>query len=284
MKVRNLMMGAVLAGLASMSQAAIIYDGTINGSETTPPGNGGAWGWSTALATSSGGPTPGFGAGHEINALYAAGDTTAPTPYISFGLAGNVQDGNRILLFLDTKSGGYNDGSFGRSGAPAGLDNWNGSNTFDSGFNADYVLCIGTDGSHANFYFDLFELNGTGSNTYLGSSSGGVVSGSALALGASPANSSNTQGFEVALANTALGYTGGDIKVFAAYIGSSGYLSNQFLTHAGSGDGNYTGGTVNFGGATPDPVTIAAAIVPEPSMLGLVSLGGLMMVRRRRSK
>ena len=211
--------------------------------------------WGTALSTSSGGPTNGFGAGHELNAIYADGDATN----LYLGIAGNVSSGNRILVFIDSKTGGYNNGDFGRTSAPAGLNNFNSGTTFDSGFLPDYCLVIGTNGS-GEYYFDLFTLAGTaggggGSSTFLGTEA-------TEGLGASPANSDNTKGFEVTIAKTAIGYTSGDVKVFAAYTGESGYLNNQFLTPAGSGQGAYTNSAVNFNSEPPNPVTITAASLP----------------------
>ncbi|HNG89296.1 MAG TPA: hypothetical protein PK858_03800, partial [Saprospiraceae bacterium] len=86
--------------------------------------NEGAWG--SALATSTGGAVSSFGAGHELNAIYGIIGSND----LYFGIAGNVQNGNRILLFLDTKSGGYGDGNFGRTGAPQGIDDFNSGTTF----------------------------------------------------------------------------------------------------------------------------------------------------------
>jgi len=48
------------------------------------------------------------------------------------------------------------------------------------------------------------------------------------------------------------------VKVMAMYTGNSGFLSNQFLTPAGSGDGNYGSGAVTFGSANPDAVIVPA--------------------------
>lgn len=196
---------------------------------------------------SAGGPTPGFGAGHEINALYVQGGDKN----INFGIASNVQDGNRILLFIDSKSGGYNDGSFGRAGAPQGIDDFNSGTTFDAGFNADYCLVIGTNAGSTNYFFDLYTLSaGGGPATYLGDVSDPKI-------GADPLNASNTRGFEIAILKTMLGYTGGELKVFAMYTSDGGFLSNQFLTRAGNADGNYGSGAVTFGSAMPDPVTVS---------------------------
>jgi len=205
--------------------------------------------WGNPLATSAGGPAPGFGAGHELNALYVQGNHSD----INLAVAGNVQDGNRILVFIDSKSGGYSDGSFGRSAAPQGVDDFNSGTTFDAGFEADYCLVIGTNGAHDNFFFDLYTLSaGGGPLTYLGDISNEKI-------GADPINGSNTRGFEIAISKALLGYTSGSIKVFAMYISDGGYLSNQFLTVAGVGDGNYADGVITFSAAMPNPVTIPLA-------------------------
>lgn len=201
--------------------------------------------WGSALATSSGGPSPGFGADHVINALYSYGDAT----HLYFGIAGNVQSGNRILLFIDSRSGGYNNGSFGRTNAPQGIDDWNNDSTFDNGFNPDYCAVIGTNGS-GTYFLDLFRLEATGVNTYLG------ANGSAD-FGVTVSNTDNTRGFEFRILKTALNYTANqELQLFACYISDGGSLSNQFLTRANNGEGNYGGGAVNFGAAAPNPVTV----------------------------
>lgn len=211
----------------------------------------------TLLATSAGGPAPGFGAGHEINALYASADPA--TGALTIGIAGNVQDGNRILVFLDTRAGGFASGDFGRTDAPAGAATFNSGTTFDAGFTADYVLVLGTNAAHDNFYADLFALAGTaatggGTKLFIGDISNPDV-------GASPANGSTTEGFEVRLTTSADG-VGADlaldrhsVQMFAAYTGDSGFLSNQFVTPGGPADGNYGDGAVTFENARPDPVS-----------------------------
>ena len=267
-----------LVGLASITAASaqINYDGNITAEE-----------YGSAIQTSVGGPTPSFGAGHELNAIYATGSTQA---LINFAIAGNVQSGNSILMFLDTRTGGYNTANYGRTSAPQGADDLNSGITFDSGFFADYVVRIGTNAARDNFFLDLYTLSGTagtggGPNTYLGDS---VASAT---FGAAPANGSSTQGFEFALDKTALGYTEGtNIGAFVLYASDAGFLSNQFLTRAGSGEGNYGGGAVNFQNEIANSFAIGGsqiAQVPEPSSLSLLAgpaiLGAWFYVRRRRA-
>ena len=209
------------------------------------------------LGTSAGGPSPGFGAGHEINALYAHVDPATSSLFL--GVAGNVQNGNRILVFLDTKAGGFTSGNFGRTGAPGGVANFNSGTTFDVGFTPDYVLVIGTNAAGTDNFVDLFTLAGTaagggGSNLFIGNRADADVS-------ADPANASLARGIEVRLTFSASG-VGTDlaldrnsVQMFAAYTGESGFLSNQFITPAGTSDGNYGGGGTTFEGAAPDPVS-----------------------------
>ncbi|MFN3908513.1 MAG: beta strand repeat-containing protein, partial [Flavobacterium sp.] len=226
--------GIAIDNISVTGTPSVTLDGIMNEAD-----------WGSALATSSGGPTPGFGANHVINALYSYGDAT----HLYFGIAGNVQSGNRILLFIDSKSGGYNQGNFGRTSAPSGINNWNSGNTFDAGFTADYCAVIGTNGS-GTYFLDLFTLEATGASTYIG------ANGSAD-FGVTVDNTDQTRGFEFRILKTALNYTANqELQLFACYISDGGFLSNQFLTRANSGDGNYGSGVVNFGAAAPNPVTV----------------------------
>jgi hypothetical protein len=108
------------------------------------------------LGTSAGGPAPGFGPGNEINALYADIDPS----YFYIAVAGNVQWGNRILVFIDSRPGGYSTGNFGRFGAPPGLVNFNSGTVFDVDFFPDYVLVIGPSIDGLNNTWDLYTLSG----------------------------------------------------------------------------------------------------------------------------
>ncbi len=246
MKKNLLTLLLIAVGYSMYSQ--ITFDGNINETQ-----------WGTPLSTSSGGPAPGFGAGHEINAIYVFGKDND----LFFAIAGNVQNNNRILLFIDSKSGGYTNGNFGRSAAPQGIDDFNSGTTFDTSFEPDYVLVIGTNMATDNYFFDLYTLSGTavpasggGPNNYLGDINTSNI-------GASPMNASNTKGFEISIPKSTLGYNdGNDIKVFAAYISDGGFLSNQFLTPAGSMDGNYGSGPVTFGSASPNPITVPFSVLP----------------------
>ncbi len=210
------------------------------------------------LATQSGGPGPGFGAGHEVNAIYAF---STPGQF-GFAIAGNVQNNNRILLLIDSRAGGYISGNFGRTAAPQGIDDFNSGTTFDAGFAPDYCMVIGTNGA-GNYFFDLFTLSGTagsggGPNNYLGDSAPGGSGSNESRLGASPANANNTRGFEVVIDRTLVGADASTstIQLMAMYISDGGFLSNQFLTRANAGEGNYGNGAVTFGAAAPNPISV----------------------------
>lgn len=211
--------------------------------------------WGKPLAVSVWGPSPGFGAGHELNAVYSRAD--ANNIYIA--IAGNVQNGNRIMMFIDSKTGGYQTGNYGRNGiGNNGIKNFNSGNVFDPGFLPDYCLGIGTDAARSQFYFDLVEMKGnattgTSVNNYIGSN---LTPASGYSIGANPANNTQTQGFEIAIPKANVGYTNGDIRIFVMYSADNGFLSNQFLTKALISSGNYGNGIVNFGFAAPGHIAI----------------------------
>ncbi len=243
----------VVPYLPASPQSSITLDGLLTESEWVKLGSGG------------GGPAPGFGAGHEINALYVSNDTA----YLYVGIAGNVQNGNHILVFIDTRSGGYDTGGFGRANAPAGVANFNAATHFDDGFAADYVLVIGANAAHDNFDWRLYTLSsGGGPDLDLGSLP-------SADLGAAPANGSETQGFEARLsfnptgAGANLAITESVVKLFAVYTADDGTLSNQFISRADPGDGDYGSGAVDFRLFTPDFVTYPVQ-APQSSVTHVV--------------
>jgi large repetitive protein len=226
---------------------------TISDPTFTYNGNINEVGWGSAAASNAGGAAPGFGAGHELNAMYV--NSTATDLYI--GLAGDVQDQNRIIIFIDCKAGGYNNGSFSRTGAPFGVNLFNSGTSFDPGFDADYAITIGTNSGHNNFFFDLFPLTATGGGgTYLGDNFTSNAGTSLFGL-TTPHNGSATQGFEARLPWSLLGGAPtSNFKIFALYSSDGGFLSNQFLTPATAGSGNYGSGVVSFSAAPPNPFTL----------------------------
>lgn len=235
------------ASAAKSSAQAITYDGNLT--ET---------GYNT-LGTQTVGSC--FGAGHEVNALKASNNAN----YLNLAVAGNVQNGNRILVFIDSRAGGYNTADFGRFLAPQGIDDFNSVTTFDSTFAPDYVLVIGTNVAGTTYFADLYTLSGTvgsggGPNNFLGSAVPGIAGNAPTEFGANPANNNSNRGFEVGLtystsgAATDIAIDGNGVKLFAAYVSDGGFLAQQFITPAGAAQGCYGGGAVNFNNEPPNPV------------------------------
>lgn len=213
--------------------------------------------WASALSTSQGGPVSGFG-NNNIDALYLKNQSG----YLFGALAGRLEDNannNKILVFLDTKPGGYNNlGSWtNRNGIYYSIRNLDGGITFDAGFEPDYILGMNYAGATA--FFDLYDMQ-AGSNNYLGTNLSSTFLGYLANLG----TGDYSKGFEFAIPLSALGNPTLSIKAFVMLVNDPGEfaattLSNQFLTPAGSAEGNYGNSSVNFNFAQPNPVTYALA-------------------------
>lgn len=207
--------------------------------------------WGTALATSAGSPSSTFNGVNEVNAIYVTNENDGN---FLLGIAGNIEFGNRILVFLDSKTGGYTDGSFDRTDAPFGVDNFNSGTTFDVGFQPDYCLVIGLDNPFTAYFFDMFKLSTTGEKNYLGNSQDAN-------FGANPTGGDNTRGFEARIPLSTVEYDGSGMKAMVMYISDAGFLSNQFLTPAGSGQGDYGSGAINFSSEPPNFITVSAIVL-----------------------
>lgn len=254
--------------LAAPAAAQITYDGTITESE-----------W-FEIDDDTGTPFNGFGDGHQINALYAdiADDGSSLSLGIAGGLDGNDAAGNRnyLVVLLDTRAGGYGDGSFGRADGPDfgnGITNFNSASNFDTGFEADYALQIGC--SFTDCFASLYTLSGSvtggggGPNTFIGSASATADFG----VDSDPGDlNSRTKGFEIRL--TASGDGSGALleldrqsfQAFAFIISGSGFLSNQFITPVGlssTGGDNYGFAAVNFDTEPTDPVVYAEQVFAD---------------------
>jgi Secretion system C-terminal sorting domain len=74
---------------------------------------------------------------------------------------------------------------------------------------------------------------------------------------ANPANSSNTQGFELAIPWDSIGGPPTDsVKIFVIYQSDNGFMSNQFLSKAIIGEGNYGNNPVAFAAAAPNAIAV----------------------------
>jgi hypothetical protein len=253
--------------------------------------------------------------GSELNAAYA----TVEGGILYLMLTGNLESNfNRLNIFIDSKAGGQNvlQNNANSGGTNPENDNWAAKHagmTFDSGFEADYMLSLRSGNSGGNRCDIDYSVVGGGLGNFLAAVNifGGSLTGAnaaALANGIGVGfNNSNvggvlggtgaanqaaalaaTTGIELAIPLAAIGNPGGIIQVSAMINGSNhDYLSNQFLGGLSPGTGNLGGdgnggfnGTVgqinlnNFTGAQYFRI-----LVPEPACLAL--LGCAMLFIRR---
>ena len=221
------------------------------------------------LGTNAGGRAPSFSTSNQLTALYAHVDAGV----LYLGIGGNIENGNRIVVFVDSRAGGVTTGDFGASG-PGGVANFRTGHRFDTGFTADFAIAIGTDGAAPdqngvkNYYVNIVELGGTraaGGSTdrYLGSNRSPNVPGSAVAAAVATTTTNTTSGFELqipigatASGTTPLASDRNSMQFFALVTGDSGYLSNSFLTPAdASQTGDVGNADVNFETSAPDPLS-----------------------------
>lgn len=232
----------MLLCLAINGLSQVVFNGNITEPE-----------WGAPLGSSIGGPSPCLGNGLRLNSLFASANDSQ----LLLGIGGNVQPGNAILVFVDSKPGGYSTGNFGRDNAPAGLSNFNSNIIFDDGFQADYCLSISANQDHSDYFFNLFALGGNsasggGINTSLGS-----ALNNAGIIGTNTADNDNTKGFEIALARDIVGFDAAaqtEVKMMAMIISDAGHLDNQFLSNAKSGEACYGNTAIDFRSASPNPI------------------------------
>ena len=211
--------------------------------------------WSPALVNSAGGAAS--GTQNRINALYVKN----AFGYLNVGIAGRLVAGDdrKILLFVDSKNGGHNSLSTwtNRSGVTQnnGLKNLNGGMQFDPGFTADYAITIGVNGAGEGF-LDLYDMT-TNTNTYLGST---ITNPTIISYQANSNATDYSRGYEIKIPSNLFGTINSPIKFFAMLTNNppdndATTLSNQFLSPASNGEGDYGDGAVNFGNAAPNPVS-----------------------------
>jgi hypothetical protein len=226
--------------------------------------------WGAPLATSAGGPVS--GSGNRIDGLYLRNMNG-----VLYGaVAGAEIDGstqaqnNRILIFLDTKPGlGFNSLAVwtNRNGVPVGapafqdgIKNLNSGITFDVGFAPDYILAMNCANSNtpSTAYFDLYDMNGD-ANAYLGS--GTNVAG-AYGYQANAAAGALDKGFEFGVPLASIGAPVGSFKAFVMLVNdpnsnAATTVSNQFLTRANPGQGDFGFGNIDFNNEPPNPIVFA---------------------------
>lgn len=217
-------------------------------------------------------------------------------------LAGNLESNfNKLEVFIDSAPGGQNklrgdnpDVDFnglnrmGDDGSGNGL-------RFDPGFESNYYLTATGGNSPYEFFASFAPTDGSGGfGTFLGGGAGTSIAG---ALGINLAiNNSNvagvtggtgpgsgagvTTGIEIEIPLAAIGNPSGPIKI-SAFINGGGhdFLANQVLGGIGGGDHLGEPRNVDFGGLPGDQFF---TVIPEPASLGLLALGAVVFIRRRR--
>lgn len=229
------------------------------------------------------GPAPN---GSELGAIYCKSDATHLTLFFAGSLERNF---NKLNVFFDTKSGGQNTLTSSNPTNDGWASKYNGF-TFDTGFNADYMMIFrrGFDDSVAPFGSDVFDVdfaeiggsnggrlgraltvtpNGTLLNNPIGSlpafaavvgytnSSTSIGGGNGSAV--NPADAlALTGGIELRLPLSSLGLSAGQTFLLSAHItnGDHNYLSNQFAGSLPTGQANLgSDGTGAFFGEGPGP-------------------------------
>ncbi|TDE51457.1 gliding motility-associated C-terminal domain-containing protein [Flavobacterium sp. GT3P67] len=217
----------------------------------------------------------------EDNFLSAPLSSNASTGYVNslkisaledkvvLGITGKVLNNRSILLFLDTKTGGFNISNYGDEANSDPLVRAfnifnNNPSTFDSYFQADYCLVITTDAAETNYYANVIELKtGASVKTYLGSAATGIPSS---VMGVNKNNSGINDyslGFEVEVLKSLIGYTTGDIKFFALTMNDkedgSQSVTNSFLSPERSSNLDYGIGAIDYNLKDPNPVVVSSA-------------------------
>ena len=240
----------------------------------------------TLLDTNEGGAATGFGVptngrnGSVLTAAYAYADPDTQTLYLGFG--GTVEANfNKLLVFLDTRAGGYNNTDYGTAGDNGSVSGFNAGGAFDDGFLADFVIDIRRgNASDANpvgeVFVDVVELAGTRSDDtdsitrsgFANDDDDATVSvafgqlpdqtnvnttdvGIELAIPYSTTTASDDQPLVISQTSTAL---------FAIITGQDGtFASNQTLSPLAPGTENLGTATVDFGTRAADPLSFMVA-------------------------
>lgn len=252
----------------------------------------------TSFGNATGGGQDSAGGG-ELDAMW--GDISGST--LNLAISGNIEGNfNKAWIFFDTKAGGENtldnmntdNGCCGEIQQMAGL-------TFDSGFDADYAIRIEVgSGFYGINFADLvpntsgsiwngggFEALPDGPNTGGFGVTWGWDNSNVLGVTSSDASGAltATTGLEFSI-DMASAFGDGSLtslKVMALYGNGGGdFMSNQVLPGVGLDGGTHLGtsSAINFGNFAGDQF----AVIPEPGSIGMLALGGLVLMRRRRRR
>jgi gliding motility-associated-like protein len=228
---------------------------------------------------------PAWGTGAvEDNVLASSLSVNGSTAYITslkispeennfiIGISGKIDKNSSVLLFLDSKTGGFNISNYGDVLGSSGVKGFNYFNnnpsTFDSYFQADYCLVISTDATELNYFADIIELKSGGSiKTSLGSASPGSPSSLFGVNNNNTGTSNYTLGFEIGILKSLIGYTTGDVKFFGFTMKdtdeASYSVTNSFLSPEITSILDYGNSSVDYNLKDPNPIVFSASgLVP----------------------
>jgi hypothetical protein len=287
---------AAIAAAATLAKADPTVDGTRDvsyGSALTTNINPTGFGDSNYTA----GPNTPDANGSETDAAY--GQISGGFLYLF--LAGNSENnGNHWNVFVSDGRAGQSTLSVPATGS---MQSMNGS-VFSPGFQATYALDIND--FQGTVFCDEYTLTGPGTlgggftgsfaigNGGIGTGSGGTtatiginnsnIGGVTGSTGSTITSLAVATGLELAIPLADLGNSTGPFDVLADINGGGdGFLSNQFLPGLAAGTGNLgNGGKFDFSATRGEFFTVSPAAVPEPTTLGLLAIGALPMLARRR--
>jgi len=249
----------VAAALTSAAHAQLVdtrTDATAAGAVRDQVLSAGEYG---SGAYSYGGGGSGFGGTVGAGLMYM--DSDATNLYLGFQMGGGLND--LVTILLDTRAGGYTDAGMNDNGdggrRASTQQSINADDAYAPGFLPDFSVIIG------NFGTVFFQLEADPNPITFIDFDG--------------ATSQPFREYSIPLATLGVS-PGGNVDFFVAYIGDSGFGSNESIP-AGpiNGFDNPGFGDVSSGYTTFDRFTT----VPTPGAIGLLGLGGLLAARRRRA-
>jgi hypothetical protein len=224
-----------------------------------------------AAITYNGNGATGFG-GTLGNGSLTFSDDGAGNLTATFNPSGGFS-GNDVVVYIDSVSGGFPDTSTFSDNADSGRESVSAENsgnssrdliTFPSGFAADYALEF-----ENNTYIGLFQLQPGGNNSL------NYITGTAPTSGGP---------YTVTFPLADLGLTQGQsFNLVADLISTTAYGSNETIGNSVTTPDTGAAPNAGFNGAVTFTSfnTYTSSAVPEPASLSVISVGGLLLTRRR---